>query len=712
MRIVRSRRALGALVAALALSAPLVGAGTGVAEPLRPPGHAGSPLATWTGAAAGPSGRFAVPRVVSTWDLERNRSYRGNYVPSSIDDPTGLVVDDRRNETFIADAASDNLTVLSSRTDLWRATIAVGVAPGFLAYDARLDEVFVANNGSGNVSVVSAVSDRVVASVPVGANPQGMALDPRLGELFVANSGSDTVSVISDRTNTVVGTIAVGSGPYDAVYDSGRQEVFVSNRGSANLSVIADRNDTVVATIPLNGSLAGLAYDPAQHEIFVAGGRQGYWAYGVSVIADRNDTVVGWVQPAGRGALQGPPTLVTYDAALDEVFAAGPGINVTAIYASSDSVGADVDPCWHGWAAGIAYDARGSEILVACDTGYGGTPWVLSDGGFVATIADASVAFTGMYPPSASLYPPYGTAAGAPEYTAPDAVAFDNATDQLFLANFYGRSVTVISLNGSRAPLSIGVGGRPVAIVYDAGRAEMFVANFYTGNVSVISTKTDRVVASVASYYGGSPLALAYDPNSGLIFVLNAWDPIWVVSDSTHQILRTFSPGGTYPAGCGTLGSPAGLAYDNTSRELWIDFGGTPCVGAYAPSNGTLLKAVSLGASAGYGGGPAYYDAAAGEVFFANQGSDNLSGVWASNATFAGALPCGEDPSAIGSDAGAKWLFVADPLNDTVAVLDLTNGRRVAELPVGQFPSGIVGNGRSGVYVVNALSGTLSFVKP
>jgi YVTN family beta-propeller protein len=75
-------------------------------------------------------------------------------------------------------------------------------------------KVYVANAGSNNVSVIATVTDTVIDTVNVGEGPQGIAVSPDGSKVYVVNDVSDTVSVIATATNTVTGApITVGSFP-------------------------------------------------------------------------------------------------------------------------------------------------------------------------------------------------------------------------------------------------------------------------------------------------------------------------------------------------------------------------------------------------------------------------------------------------------------------------------------------------------------------
>jgi len=62
---------------------------------------------------------------------------------------------------------------------------------------------YVANTASNNVSVVSSSSFGVVATVPVGSRPVFVATEPSSTKVYAANAGSGTISIIQTSNNSV-----------------------------------------------------------------------------------------------------------------------------------------------------------------------------------------------------------------------------------------------------------------------------------------------------------------------------------------------------------------------------------------------------------------------------------------------------------------------------------------------------------------------------
>ena len=224
-------------------------------------------------------------------------SDKTNQVVASIQigacDPTGMTYDSVKGEIFADDGsviADSNNTVVA--TVSWGTSFdggGIGVT-----YDYGKDEFFVADVNSDNVSVVSDVTNAVTASVPLGGSPEGLAYDGGKAEIFVADSDcaslschQGNVSVISEATNKVTATVPLKSSssslvsiPYDVVYDSGKGEIFVTFTGSEDVIIISDANNRVVSI----GGGGGQPTSKAQTPGFLGlAGSEGYILIGVVI---------------------------------------------------------------------------------------------------------------------------------------------------------------------------------------------------------------------------------------------------------------------------------------------------------------------------------------------------------------------------------------------------------------------------------------------
>jgi len=174
--------------------------------------------------------------------------------------PCALAYDSGKGEVFVANSASDDVSVISDSTDTVATTVAVGSYTDGIAYDQATGEILVADMSTDQVTVLNDTTDSVVATVSVGSLPGTLALDAQNGQLYVVNSDSNNVSVISAATDKVTATVAVGANPVGVVYDAGAGRAYVSNALQGTLSIItvptikvAPGQGPVGATVKVSG---------------------------------------------------------------------------------------------------------------------------------------------------------------------------------------------------------------------------------------------------------------------------------------------------------------------------------------------------------------------------------------------------------------------------------------------------------------------------
>jgi LPXTG-motif cell wall-anchored protein len=195
------------------------------------------------------------------------------------------------------------------------------------------------------------------------------------------------------------------------------------------------------------------------------------------------------------------------------------------------------------------------------------------------------------------------------------------------------------------------VGSDPEGLAYDFAKGEIFVANYFSDTLSVISDTTNTVIATVpvdntsndsglgdtytvitdkllglksadlTSYSINPMLAnvsaptrptdLAYDSGMGEIFVTNAAGTVSVISDKTNSVIATMRVGAY----------PDYLDYDSAQAEIFVANYESNDVVAISDTNNTVVATVLLGQ---YPGGVAY-DPAKNEIFVSNGGPNTVS---------------------------------------------------------------------------------------
>src|SRR6266568_3599353 len=435
-----------------------------------------------------------VPRGGHSLESAR-RSVARTPVPGSLPManvyPTGIEYDGGKGEMFVANQASNDVSVISDATNsVVVASIPAGSGPQWEAYDSAKGEVFLANAFSNNVTVISDATNAVVASIQVGSYPAGVAYDGPRGEVFVANLFSNNVSVISDAMNSVVATIDVGTSPFGAAYDSARGEVFVVNSNSNNVSVISDTTDSVVATIPI-GPIPSM-YSVAFTETGLPTGTS--WSV----------TVNGTAQSSTSGTITFSEPNGTYAYTVGSVsgYIASPSSGSVTV------TGADVG-------TSIAFTQVTYSVMFA-ETGLStGTSWSVTLASVSHSSATTSVMFS--EPNGTYMYTvgsPTGYRANPPSGTIPvngqdvsKAITFSAISAGPTISAFtvsastitLGSSVTfATTATGGTAPLTYGYAGLPSGCS-SVNASTLTCTPMATGSFSVTVTVTDSVGRSATA---------------------------------------------------------------------------------------------------------------------------------------------------------------------------------------------------------------------
>ncbi len=143
-------------------------------------------------------------------------------------------------------------------------------------------------------------------------------------------------------------------------------------------------------------------------------------------------------------------------------------------------------------------------------------------------------------------------------------VAFDNATNELFLTDPTQNVVSVFSTVSDELVATVPVAD-PQGVAYDPGTGQAFVTSSVpypgSGSVAVISAATDRVVAQAE--VGVGPIGIAYDARMGEMFVANSYsNNVSVLNDTSDSVVASVT----------TNETPETLAFDNTTGDLFVEY--------------------------------------------------------------------------------------------------------------------------------------------
>ena len=197
-----------------------------------------------------------------------------------------------QGRAYIANFASNSVSVIDTSSNTVIYTIAVGTQPNGIAITPDGTRAYVANGG-GDVWVLATSNNAVLAKVVVGGYPSGIAITPDGTRAYVTRDNANSVWVIDTSSNAVTAKITVGTAPGGVAITPDGTRAYVTNvgavAGGGSVSVIDTSSNTVVATVSVPGPV-GVAITPDGKHAYVASPSNP-----VSVIDTSSNTVVATV---------------------------------------------------------------------------------------------------------------------------------------------------------------------------------------------------------------------------------------------------------------------------------------------------------------------------------------------------------------------------------------------------------------------------------
>ncbi len=127
--------------------------------------------------------------------------------------PRDLALSPNRKRLYVADNASNELSVVDAASQAVITTVAVGKGPWAVAVSPDSAAAWVTNATDNTVQAIDAATLRARDPIPVGTDPQALAISPDGKQLYVANTGSGDVTVVNTKTSAVSEPIAAGARP-------------------------------------------------------------------------------------------------------------------------------------------------------------------------------------------------------------------------------------------------------------------------------------------------------------------------------------------------------------------------------------------------------------------------------------------------------------------------------------------------------------------
>jgi YVTN family beta-propeller protein len=237
---------------------------------------------------------------------------------------------------------------------------------------------------------------------------------------------------------------------------------------------------------------------------------------------------------------------------------------------------------------------------------------------------------------------------------------------------------------GKKTTATIKVGKSPVALAINEATNGIYVANNGSGSVSVIDGANDALAANID--VGALPYVLAVNPVANKIFVSNTFSDVITLIDGKTNATTTIKAGSADSIVVDAQRDRAYLVGWESTNLTVLD--SKPSVVAKIPLHGMHVWGTLA-------------DQATGRVFATKAGSAELL-VVEEGSTKVRAIPTGAIPCAVALNPATGLVYVVNHGEDTVTTIDGANQRVVATIHVGKSPQGIVIDSKTNrIYVAN-----------
>jgi YVTN family beta-propeller protein len=566
--------------------------------------------------------------------------------------PYALAVNPATNRIYIANSASNNVTVIDGTTNA-TTTVSVGTAPAAVAVNPVTNKIYVANAGSSSVTVIDGATN-ATRTVAAGTNPNALAVNALTNRVYVSNSGSNNVTVI-DETSGTASTITSGAAPYAVAVNPVTNKIYVANSGSANVTVI-DGGTNGTTVVPAGLMADAVAVNPVSNKIYIVnqGGNT------VTII----DGVSNTVSTISVGA---SPVAVAVNPVTNKVYVADAGSNDVTVIDGASNATSTVTAGNKPFA--VAINSATNKIYVA------------NQNSGNVTVIDGAGNGTGT------------VVAGI----SPGAVAVNPVTNMVFVANKGSANVTTFSgaVNNVIATVITGPlasATNPMAIALNPVTNKIYVPNSNGNSVTVIDGVTNTAISVPA---GTNPNSVAVNPVTNKIYVPNLGSNNVTVIDGATNSTSTIP---------GLIISPYGVAVNPVTNKIYITQNtSTNNITVIDGASNTILARLTSGVNSR----TVAVNPVTNKIYVAIFSSAKVAVIDGATNTIVASPAVGNNPFSVAVNPVTNKIYVtnysASPYS--VAVIDGVSDTVTATIPTGSGPQGVAVNPiTNNIYTANYIS--------
>jgi uncharacterized protein len=322
-------------------------------------------------------------------------------------------------------------------------------------------------------------------------NPHGVVVNPQTGKFYAVSTSQDTVMVL-DADGHFLERVRVGKEPESVAVNPDTNRIYVANSGSGTVTVIDGASDKALATVPVGDLPYVIAANRQTNKVYVSR------TFGNdTVIIDGKTNTPTSVQ-AGAGDAVGADSLdentylINYESRQMTVFD-GDKNHISKIESAN-----------HLWAVAVSQATK--KIYAA------------SAGNRIVTVTNATSHAT--------------RTVNVGEI--PCAIAADDSSDRVFVANYGSNDVTVLDGESDAVLGTVKVNPYPQAIAIDSNNHRVYVASTHAGTTAVVDGTDNSVLSTLKT--GTAPYAIAVNPKTHTAVTLGLDGDLTVIDGTTLAV--------------------------------------------------------------------------------------------------------------------------------------------------------------------------------
>ena len=279
--------------------------------------------------------------------------------------------------------------------------------------------------------------------------------------------------------------------------------------------------------------------------------------------------------------------------------------------------------------------------------------------------------------------------------TGPFAEAVNPVTGNVYVANAYGTTVTVID-GATNSTQTVTVGSNPHAVAVNPVTDQVYVANYNSGNVTVIDGATNTVTSTVST--GSLPEAVEVNPVTDQIYVANVGsNTVTVIDGATNKVTSTVTVGT----------APVAVAVNPVTDQVYVANDNSGNVTVIDGATNKVTSTVTVGSSPE----AVEVNPVTDQVYVANYNSNSVTVIDGATNTVTSTVSVGMEPRAVAVNPVTDQVYVANGASSSVSVIDGATNTVTSTVAVGAAPFAVAVNPVTDqVYVANYNSNSVTVI--